>query len=92
MTTPHYNRSYILNFSDLDELQKARVRDLYFEEQSDAYDNSYVLFKKEPLPLAMFMKIDNSIWHGVYGTSAFSAYFIKLSCCGTEAVVAERFS
>lgn len=91
MVPPRYNRSFILNFNDLDDTQQAHIRDIYFEEKSDAFDNSYVLLNKEPLPLAMFMRIENSIWDGVYGTSAFSAYFIKISKCGTEAVVAERF-
>ena len=92
MTTPRYNRSDILNYFELSEEQKVQIRSYYHDEEEAASEDSYVLLNKEALPLSMFMKIDNSIWHGVYGSSAFSAYFIKISRCGTAAVVAERFS
>ena len=93
-----YNRSEILNFFDLTEKQQQDVLDCYYNEQSDAENDSFVIFEsqKSPeynaaLPLSQFMRINGkSIWDGVFGTSYFSAYFIKISKCGTGAVVAEK--
>lgn len=94
----NYNRSEILSFHELTEAQKSDVLDTYFTEVSEAEETEYVIFKsKKPgydaaLPLCMFMSTNKpNIWDGVYGTSYFSAYFVKLSFCGTAAVVAERF-
>jgi hypothetical protein len=88
---PRYCRSEIYSYFDLSEDQQ--------KEQEDIND-SYVIFEyedknniiQEVLPLGMFMRMERSnLWSGCYGTSYFSAYFIKLSRCGTMAVVAERF-
>ena len=97
--TTNYNRSEIVNFFDLTEKQQSDVMDCYYQEQAEAEQDSFVIFeagKKEynaALPLSQFMRLDNTKhWDGIFGTSYFSAYFIKISKCGSCAVVAERFN
>ena len=92
MVAPRFNRSYVHDFSDLSEEQQKEVRNTWFDEDSDARGTGYVLLAGDPLPLSMFMRVDSPVWDGVYGTSAFSAYFVKFSKCGTEVVVAEKFT
>ncbi len=99
MVHAKYNRSEVLSFYDLTEAQRQDVLDCYYQEQSEAEEDSFVIFKSKKseynaaLPLSQFMRLDNSkLWDGVYGTSYFSAYFIKISKCGTMAVVAEKYS
>ena len=94
----NYNRSEVVNFYDLTEKQQQDVLDCYYQDQSDAENDSFVIFESKnkeynaALPLSQFMRIDGkSIWDGVFGTSYFSAYFIKLSKCGSAAVIAEKF-
>jgi hypothetical protein len=90
--TRKYNRSEVISFFELTEDQQALIIDNYYDEIEDAENDSYVLLDEEtPLPLGSFMRIENSVWSGVYGTSYFSAYYIKLSKCGTCAVVADRY-
>lgn len=97
--TTNYNRSEIVSFFDLSDKQKSDVIDCYYQEQSEAENDSFVIFHAKnrdndaALPLSMFMRTENcKHWDGVYGTSYFSAYFIKISKCGSMAVVAERFN
>lgn len=92
-----YNRSEILSFFELTEAQKEDVLSCYYNDETEAENDSFVIFEaKRPeynaaLPLSVFMRTDKkSIWDGIFGTSYFSAYFIKLSKCGTGAVVAEK--
>ncbi len=105
--TRTYNRSEIYNFFDLSEKQKAYVLDIWHETEEEAQEDSYVILNEayldenktesEPLPLSQFMRLQmfptdkKQLWDGSYATSAFSAYFIKLSKCGSMAVVAERY-
>ena len=89
MKTRHYERSEVISFYELtDEQQKEMLSN-----DDSAEETSFVLFEGEPLPLNMFMRtpIYSSIWHGVYSTSAWGGYFIRLSACGSMAVVADRY-
>jgi len=95
--TTKYNRSEVLNFFDLTEAQREDVISCYYQDEKEAKNDSFVIFEaKKPeynaaLPLSQFMRINGkSIWDGVFGTSYFSAYFIKLSKCGTMALIAEK--
>ena len=97
MATVKYNRSEILNFFDLTEKQREDVVSCYYQDESEAENDTFVIFEaKKPeynaaIPLSQFMRLDRpSIFDGVFGTSYFSAYFIKLSKCGTMAVVCEK--
>lgn len=97
-TTTKYNRSEIVSFFDLTERQQSDVMDCYYQEMSEAENDSFVIYEASKpeynavLPLSQFMRTNKpSIWDGIYGTSYFSAYFIKISKCGTSAVIAEKF-
>lgn len=91
MQTSFYFRSPILSFFDLSETQKESVsKDMDYLSSEDLENESFVFDseRNEILPLSNFMRMDKpGIFCGVYGITAFSAYFIALSCCGTEAVV-----
>jgi hypothetical protein len=94
--TRNFNRSGIFNFFELsEEMQKEVINDFNFEE-SDAHGTSYVISKfkdeKTALPLSMFMRTDkNNFTHAIYGESYFSAYYLTLSRCNTEAVIAYKY-
>lgn len=88
--TSHYNRSEILSFWDLtDEQQAAAISDA--NDIEHAHERSYVECNGEILPLDMFMRSGGKVWDGIYSMTAFSAYFIKLSKCGTGCVVGYRY-
>ena len=88
MKTRHYERSEVISFYDLTEDQQKEALSL----DDSAEETSFVIFEDEPLPLNMFFRCSSGIWDGFYGTSYFGAYFIKLSRCGSMAVVADRYS
>jgi hypothetical protein len=87
--TTQFNRSEVLSFFDLTEDQQKDMVSAYDTEL--AQESQYVTLGTQALPLFMFMNQKAGLWDGVYGTSYFSAYFIKLSRCGSMAVVAERY-
>jgi hypothetical protein len=92
--TRNYNRSHIFNFNELPEQLQAEI--LEDREESDAHSTSYVIIKEDdekiPLPLDMFMRTDrNNFTHGIYGMSYFSGYYLTLSKCGTEGVIAYKY-
>ncbi len=94
-----YNRSEILSFYDLPDKMKEDVLSNYYQEQEDAENDSFVIYEAKKseynaaLPLSMFMRTENcKHWDGIFSTSYFSAYFIKLSKCGSMAVVAEKYN
>ena len=98
MANTKHNRSEVVNFYELTEKQQQDVLDCYFQDQSEAEQTRFVIFEagnpeyNAALPLNMFMRTNKpNIWDGIFGTSYFSAYFVKLSKCGTMAVVAEKF-
>lgn len=79
-------RSEIVSFFDLTEAEQDAI--LQEVEIEEAEQEMYVFSEGEPLSLANFMRTGNKARrHGVYGLSAFSAYFVTLSKCGTVAVV-----
>lgn len=100
---PLWNRSDVLNFWELSEDQQGRLLTdrAGVEERQDLEADHYVIFRypnrEEVLRLSDFMRFDPQgprrvrLWDGYHGTSYFSCYFIKLSPCGTVAVVAERY-
>jgi hypothetical protein len=72
-----YQRSQILYFHELTAEQQERAISLLDNQQAE--DSTYVLWNNEVLPLYMFMRTDNGMFDGVYGQTAFSAYFIKIN-------------
>lgn len=99
-----YNRSEIISFCELSEAQQSEILESMDIEQANEdsfvmFDNIYKGVKTEvPLPLSMFMRIHNNPtqypctrWHGVYNTSAFTCYFIRLSNCGSMALIADCY-
>lgn len=95
---PNYTRSQLYNYFDLSAEQQTAIAEQYGY-YDYVIDNQYVILNDTALPLFEFVRTDypnltnkKPYWDGFYGTSYFSAYFIKLSKCGTVAVVAERFS
>lgn len=96
MKTARYNRSQIYTGADLTEEQRNEIISIYGFELSDVYNNTFVKFidrclNVEFLPLDMFMMTEGGIFNGVYGLSAFSAYFIKLSRDGETALIAYKY-
>lgn len=80
-----YQRSEVYTFYDLSEHQQKQAISL--TDQETAENNSYVLWSDEPLPLSYFMRIENPLFHGQYGLTAFSCYFIRLNETGCYATV-----
>ena len=79
-----YQRSQILSYFDLNEHQQRQATE-QLDEQAE--EDRYVLWNDEPLPLCMFMRIDNKLFHGHYGLTAFSCYFIRINRTNEEATV-----
>jgi hypothetical protein len=75
-----YQRSQILSLYELSQDQQKQAID---QLQDNADNDSFVIWSapggSEVLPLSMFVRIDNSIFQGVYGQTAFSAYFIRIN-------------
>lgn len=79
-----YQRSEILSFFDLNTTQQEIATNQLDEQAEEAM---YVLWNNEPLPLSLFMRTGGGLFHGVYGLTAFSAYFIKLNRSNDAATV-----
>ena len=94
MVPAKYTRSQIFSAIELPKEKHAEMRhEMDYLTDEEFEDQSFVDFFGEFLPLSMFMRLDNSkVWHGVYGTSYFSGYFIRFNRSNDEALVAERFS
>ncbi len=85
-----YNRSEVVSFFELTDDQQADV--LNYTDIEDAEGAQYVIFQyadgtEQALSLGNFMRAGGR-WHGIYGTSYFSAYGVILSKCGSAAIVA----
>lgn len=83
--TRTYQRSQILSFFELNDAQQLQASD--YTDEENAANDQYVLWNNEPLPLSMFMRTESGLFGGVYGQSAFSAYFIKINKTGEWATV-----
>jgi len=84
--TRHYERCEIVCFEELTEEQKSNLDC----DEDYIKEGLFVVFEGVPLFLGNFMRCEHSkIWDGVYGTSYFSAYWIKIK--GDCAVVADRY-
>lgn len=95
MVSARYNRSAIYTWYDLNKEQQRKLRTVYgmhIKDSQFVFHN--VNERTDILPLSMFMRFDNknSLWHGYYGTSYFSCYFIRFNHSNDEALIAERYS
>ena len=88
MKTIHYERSEVISFYELTDDQQKKALSL----DDAASETSYVIFEDEALPLNMFMRTTSGIFDGFWGMTVWSGYFIKLSNCGSMAVIADRYS
>jgi hypothetical protein len=79
-----------MHYNELTDEQQSSVMDCFFNEKSDACSTHYVICDGEALPLSMFERMESKVWHGVYATSAFSAYFIRMERDNQGALVADR--
>jgi hypothetical protein len=83
MKTAQYTRSDVYGYFDLSERQQAEHIDL-----KDSFFVDNPCATGESLPLCNFERTNGGRFDGTYGMSYFSAYGVKLSTCGTQAVVA----
>lgn len=90
--TYYYNRSEILSFSDLNELQQNDI--LQNTDIEQAEQDSYVVIHKGPrhiaLPLSNFMRHNGKFIHGVFTQTNSSAYTVTISKSNDAAIVAYR--
>ena len=99
MKTICYKRSRIYSFYELNE----KSQEKFMAENPDSYEDTF--YVDDPceadnyLPLDMFMRVNYPNggksplqFDGVYGITAFSAYTIKLSRCGSVCIVAYKVS
>lgn len=91
--TKNYNRSNIYCFFELPQHSQAEIlQDISIE---DAENTQYVILEEDgeetALPLDMFMRTDSNFTHGIFSLSYFSGYYITLSKCGTQAVIAYKY-
>jgi len=95
MKTSFYFRSPVLSFWDLSFEDQIKVgQEMDYLSPSELEDQSFVIDseRSEIFPISMFMRIDKpGIFCGIYGDTAFSAYFIAISKCGEDAVIAYKY-
>ena len=84
-----YIRTEVISFYELPE----QAQKVALSENDEAENESFVespIHPGEFLSLGNFLRSNSKIWDGFFGTSYFSGYFIKLSPCGSQAVVGYR--
>jgi hypothetical protein len=94
--TRNYNRSEILSYYDLTDEQKQDTANVYYLTDEQAEQDNYVLItfkgKTEAVPLSFFERTEkNNFTHGIFTDTYYSGYFITLSRCNTEAVIAYKY-
>jgi len=86
MKTAKFHRCDIVTYYDLTTEEQAE----YTEHENSLF--VFCPFDQFPLPLDMFVRDNGKLWHGFFAQTYFSAYFVRLSSCGTQAVVAYKYS
>jgi hypothetical protein len=88
--TAHYNRSDIVSFYELTIEQQEEALKTY--DYEGIQDEQFVVCSDVALPLSSFIRLtQNNVWHGAYGMTVWSAYFIKLDKNCSQAVVAYKY-
>lgn len=92
------NRSEVFSFYDLTEPQQQEQVEEHGQQLAE--ESQYIAInwpqrpegeQEEIIPLHMFERSAGKVWDGIYSTSYFSAYFLKLSKCGTGALIVSRY-
>jgi hypothetical protein len=93
--TRNYNRTEILSFFELSEREQSEVLNDFSMEISDAECTQYAIIlengQSTAIPLNMFMRTNGNFTHGIFSDSYFSGYFLTLSKCGTQGVIAYKY-
>lgn len=94
--TRNYNRSEVLNYFDLSGEHKEDTANVYYLTEEQAEEDLYVLItfkgKTEVIPLSFFERTNgNNFTHGIFTDSYYSGYFLTLSRCGQEAIIAYKY-
>jgi len=91
MKLSYYFRSPILSWQDLSTENQIKFADEFEHEQKEGlfvFDD----LRNDLFSLDSFLTAnEEKRYHGVFGQTYFSAYFITLSRCGTEAIVSYRY-
>ena len=96
--TRNYNRTGIFNFFELTDMEQADMLENFSIEREEAEEMQFVISVRgrhengEAIPLNMFIKTEkNNFTHGIFSDSYFSGYYLTLSRCGTEGVIAYKY-
>ena len=90
-TAKNYIRTYPLNFNELNEAQKKNAIDQLGEDVRETDWLIDPIYENEVLPLCNFVRLENSkLWHGFYGMSYFSGYFIRFDNSNYSCTVGYR--
>lgn len=88
LKTAYYFRSPVLCWSDLSAKDQNQFADQFTEEEKEEGLFVFDDLRKELFSLGNFLIIPKGKrYHGVFGQCYFSAYFVTLSKCSTEAIV-----
>ena len=91
MKLSYYFRSPVLSWHDLSTENQNKFDGEFEHEQKEGlfvFDD----LRNELLSLDSFLTVpEEKRYHGVFPQTYFSAYFITLSRCGTEAIVSYRY-
>lgn len=86
-----YWRSKLYSYQELTNEQQINALSNYFNSTNEALEESFVIIPDHsPIPLCMFMKWDNKMFDGFYGTSYFDGYFIKFDKYSENALIVHR--
>lgn len=85
-----YVRTPIVNYFELSTTQQENAREMRGDEAMGEMYVDCPLNPDEALPLSNFLRTKDGYWHGVYGQSYFSAYFIFIGRSNDEAIVSFR--
>lgn len=94
--TRNYNRTYLFSFPELTDDQQRDVLSNYFDSETDAIEDQYVIHefndRRDAIPVSAFIRTGsgNNFTHGIHADSYFSGYYLTLSRCGQEAVIAYK--
>jgi hypothetical protein len=84
----YYFRSPVLSWSDLSVEDQNEFSDQFTEEEKEEGLFVFDDLRNELFSLGDFLIIPKGKrYHGVFGQTYFSAYFVTLSRCSTEAIV-----